>query len=91
MLTTSWASRVCRPAIYGIAGYQPRVLDNLNLGPSLVRGFAPGGIGPRDLSNWTSTKGNSLGGTDYIGGTLEVQFPDLGPAKGYWLARRALH
>ncbi len=65
----------------GIAGYQPRVLDNFNLGPSLVRGFAPGGIGPRDLSNWTSTKGNSLGGTDYIGGTLEVQFPIWGLPK----------
>ena len=65
----------------GIAGYQPRVFDNFNLGPSLVRGFAPGGIGPRDISNWTSTQGNSLGGTDYIGGTLEVQFPIWGLPK----------
>jgi outer membrane protein insertion porin family len=64
-----------------IAGYQPRVFDNFNLGPSLVRGFAPGGIGPRDISNWTSTKGNSLGGTEYIGGTLEVQFPIWGIPK----------
>jgi outer membrane protein insertion porin family len=46
-----------------------------------VRGFAPGGIGPRDISNWTSTKGNSLGGTEYIGGTLEVQFPIWGIPK----------
>ena len=65
----------------GIAGYQPRVFDNFNLGPSLVRGFAPGGIGPRDVSNWTSTQGNSIGGTDYIGGTLEVQFPIWGLPK----------
>jgi outer membrane protein insertion porin family len=65
----------------GIAGYQPRVFDNFNLGPSLVRGFAPGGIGPRDVSNWTSEKGNSIGGTDYIGGTLEVQFPIWGVPK----------
>jgi outer membrane protein insertion porin family len=65
----------------GIAGYQPRVFDNFNLGPSLVRGFAPGGIGPRDVSNWTSTQGNSIGGTDYVGGTLEVQFPIWGLPK----------
>ena len=32
-------------------GYQPRIQDNFNLGPSLVRGFSPGGIGPRD-NNW---------------------------------------
>ena len=65
----------------GIAGYQPRVFDNFNLGPSLVRGFAPGGIGPRDVSNWTSNQGNSLGGTNYVGGTLEVQFPLWGLPK----------
>ncbi|HYA80664.1 MAG TPA: outer membrane protein assembly factor BamA [Methylocystis sp.] len=64
-----------------IAGYSPRVFDNFNLGPSLVRGFAPGGIGPRDLSNFESVKGNSLGGTQYIGATVEVQFPIWGIPK----------
>jgi len=68
-----------------IFGYQPRVFDNFNLGPSLVRGFSPGGIGPRDVSNFTSTKGNSLGGTQYIGGTLEVQFPFWGIPKDFGL------
>ena len=29
-------------------GYLP-LIDNFNLGPTLVRGFAPGGIGPRDI------------------------------------------
>ncbi len=64
-----------------IAGYTPRVFDNFNLGPSLVRGFAPGGIGPRDISNWTQSQGQSIGGTDYIGGTLEAQFPIWGLPK----------
>jgi outer membrane protein insertion porin family len=64
-----------------IAGYQPRVFDNFNLGSSLVRGFAPGGIGPRDVSNWTSTRGNALGGTNYAGATLEFQFPLWGLPK----------
>ena len=37
-------------------GSQPlRIVDNFNLGPSLVRGFAPGGIGPRDITNSTPT------------------------------------
>jgi outer membrane protein insertion porin family len=58
-----------------LAGYTPRVFDNFNLGYNLVRGFAPGGIGPRDISNWTSYQGNALGGTDYAGATAEVQFP----------------
>ncbi len=64
-----------------LAGYDLRVFDNFNLGPSLIRGFAPGGLGPRDISNWTSTVGNSVGGTKYIGGTVEVQFPIWGLPK----------
>jgi outer membrane protein insertion porin family len=61
-------------------GSQPlRIVDNFNLGPSLVRGFAPGGIGPRDVTNiFTSNNGNALGGTDYWGASLEAQFPIWG-------------
>lgn len=65
-------------------GYTPRIQDNFNLGPSLVRGFAPGGIGPRDSNIFTSfnnNRGNSLGGSDYFGGSLEVQFPLWGLPK----------
>ncbi|WP_363349278.1 outer membrane protein assembly factor BamA [Methylocystis echinoides] len=65
-------------------GYTPRIQDNFNLGPSLVRGFAPGGIGPRDsnlFTTWNARNGNSLGGTDYVGGSLEVQFPLWGVPK----------
>jgi len=66
--------------ISGIGGYKLRVMDNFNLGPSLVRGFAPGGIGPRD-SNILTNRGNSLGGSDYWGASLEVQFPIWGLPK----------
>jgi outer membrane protein insertion porin family len=61
-------------------GSQPlRIVDNFNLGPSLVRGFAPGGIGPRDVTNlYTNNNGNALGGTDYWGASLEAQFPIWG-------------
>lgn len=61
-------------------GSQPlRIVDNFNLGPSLVRGFAPGGIGPRDISNsTTNNNGNALGGTQYWGASVEAQFPIWG-------------
>ena len=64
--------------IFGIGGYKLRVTDQFNLGPQLVRGFAPGGIGPRDVSNPFSPKGNSLGGSNYIGASIETQFPIWG-------------
>jgi len=59
-------------------GQQLRIVDQFNLGPSLVRGFAPNGLGPRDVSPGLSYGGNPLGGTKYFGGTLEVQFPIWG-------------
>ncbi len=55
-----------------------RIVDNFNLGPSLVRGFAPNGIGPRDVSAGVNYLNNPLGGTKYFGGTVEVQFPIFG-------------
>jgi outer membrane protein insertion porin family len=54
------------------------LIDNFNLGPQLVRGFAPGGIGPRDISDPNNIQANSLGGTTYFGGTAELQFPIFG-------------
>ena len=59
-------------------GRQLRIVDNFNLGPSLVRGFAPSGIGPRDISAGVDPSGNPLGGTEYFGGSLEAQFPLYG-------------
>lgn len=51
-----------------------RVTDQFFLGPSLVRGFAVNGIGPRDVGT-SDSRSNALGGTTYFGGTAEVQFP----------------
>ncbi|NBS01253.1 MAG: outer membrane protein assembly factor BamA, partial [Rhizobiales bacterium] len=71
--------------IKGTAGYiygnNLRVIDNFNLGPSLVRGFASGGIGPRDVSPGINSSMNSLGGTTFVGGSAEVQFPIFGLPK----------
>jgi outer membrane protein insertion porin family len=50
-----------------------RMLDNFQMGPNLVHGFAPAGIGPRDLT--IGTTNDALGGTNYWGASLEVQTP----------------
>ncbi len=57
------------------------ILDHFQLGPGLVRGFAPGGIGPRDGSPGVDSRNNPLGGTSYIGASLEIQFPIFGIPK----------
>ena len=67
--------------VTGFGGEKLRMSDNFNLGPSLVRGFAPGGIGPRDVSAGLLTNNNSLGGTNYVGGSVELQFPLFGMPK----------
>ncbi|MCA3643151.1 MAG: outer membrane protein assembly factor BamA [Methylobacterium sp.] len=53
-----------------------RVLDHFLMGPDLVRGFAPSGIGPRDRSG--DSNANAVGGTTYFGATAEVTFPIFG-------------
>ncbi len=58
-----------------------RIVDNFMLGPTLVRGFAPAGIGPRDISNGINPNGNPLGGTKYWGASVEAQFPIWGMPK----------
>jgi outer membrane protein insertion porin family len=50
-----------------------RMLDNFQMGPNLVHGFAPAGIGPRDLT--VGTTNDALGGTHYWGASLEFQTP----------------
>ena len=67
--------------IVGFGATPLRIVDNFNLGQSLVRGFAPGGIGPRDISDPTSSNANALGGTTYWGASLEAQFPIWGLPK----------
>lgn len=58
-------------------GGDVRLTDHFFLGPTLVRGFAPSGFGPRDIAN-ADSRSNVIGGTSYYGGTLEAQFPIWG-------------
>lgn len=55
-------------------GNSMRMLDNFQMGPNLVRGFAPAGIGPRDESPGSITN-DALGGTMYWGASFEAQTP----------------
>ncbi len=57
---------------------QALIINNFMQGPSLVRGFAPGGIGPRDISDPFNIQANALGGTSYYGASAEVDFPIFG-------------
>jgi len=65
----------------GQAGYiysdNLRIIDNFFMGPDLVRGFAPTGMGARDSLTGNSQQ-NALGGTTYLGSSAELQFPLLG-------------
>jgi outer membrane protein insertion porin family len=56
-----------------VNGNGVRMLDNFQMGPNLVRGFAPNGIGPRDINPFGTM--DALGGTKYWGASLEVQMP----------------
>jgi outer membrane protein insertion porin family len=54
-------------------GNELRMLDQFQMGPNLVRGFAPNGIGPRDINPYGTQ--DALGGTKYWGASLELQMP----------------
>jgi outer membrane protein insertion porin family len=59
-----------------VGNSQLRMLDQFQMGPNLVRGFAPNGIGPRDLTFYPYTgTGDALGGTKYWGASAELQMP----------------
>jgi outer membrane protein insertion porin family len=53
-------------------GASVRMLDHFQMGPNLVRGFAPLGLGPRDINSPTQ---DALGGTMYWGASAELQTP----------------
>jgi outer membrane protein insertion porin family len=63
--------------ILGLGTDTVRMLDDFKMGPNLVRGFQPAGIGPRDVTNFEFGygTGDALGGTMYWGASLEMQYP----------------
>ena len=67
--------------INGYGSKQLDIINNFMMGPTLVRGFAPGGIGPRDVASSNNVQGSALGGTTYYGASAEVDFPIFGLPK----------
>jgi outer membrane protein insertion porin family len=57
--------------ITGWGGSQVPLIDNFFGGPSMVRGFAPYGFGPRDLTPGTTM--DNVGGSMYWATTAELQ------------------
>ncbi|MGC2086723.1 MAG: outer membrane protein assembly factor BamA [Bradyrhizobium sp.] len=59
-----------------VGNTQLRMLDQFQMGPNLVRGFASNGIGPRDITYASlGVTGDALGGTKYWGASYELQMP----------------
>ena len=56
--------------IKGVNGKKVRISDRFNLGDSSLRGFAPGGIGPRDKKT-----DEGFGGQKYYTVSSELNFP----------------
>jgi outer membrane protein insertion porin family len=57
----------------GMEGQGVRMLDDFKMGPNLVRGFQPAGLGPRDVTPGTTN--DNIGGTKYWGASVEFQYP----------------
>ena len=66
------ASRVSGGTIAGWGGSDVRLLDMFYRGGETVRGFATGGIGPRDA---LSANRDALGGANYLATSAELRFP----------------
>ena len=50
-----------------------RTIDRFFVGPQILRGFEPGGIGPRDLSS--PGEPDPLGGNIYVAARFDMEFP----------------
>jgi outer membrane protein insertion porin family len=61
----------------GWGGQGLRMLDHFQGGPNMVRGFAPAGFGPRDLTQqaFGFSQNDALGGSLYWATTVEFQTP----------------
>jgi len=59
--------------VFGI-GEDTSILDRFFVGSSSIRGFAPAGIGPRDLGDDDGSD-DALGAKQFYAGTVELRFP----------------
>jgi len=73
--------------ISGWGGQQVPLINSFFGGPTMVRGFAPNGFGPRDLTPGTTM--DNVGGTMYWASTLELQSAIPGVPQEYGLKATA--
>jgi outer membrane protein insertion porin family len=73
--------------ITGWGGQQVPLLNSFFGGPTMVRGFAPNGFGPRDLTPGTTM--DNVGGTMYWATTAELQSAIPGVPQEYGLKTSA--
>jgi outer membrane protein insertion porin family len=73
--------------IAGYGGQQVPLIDSFFGGPSMVRGFAPNGFGPRDLTVGSTM--DNVGGTSYWATTAELQSAIPGVPQEYGLKASA--
>jgi outer membrane protein insertion porin family len=73
--------------ITGWGGQQVPLIDSFFGGPSMVRGFAPNGFGPRDLTPGTTM--DNVGGSLYWATTAELQSAIPGVPQEYGLKASA--
>ena len=73
--------------VTGWGGQQVPLLNNFFGGPTMVRGFAPNGFGPRDLTPGTTM--DNVGGSMYWATTAELQSSIPGVPKEYGLKATA--
>jgi outer membrane protein insertion porin family len=73
--------------ITGWGGQQVPLLNSFFGGPTMVRGFAPNGFGPRDLTPGSTM--DNVGGTMYWASTVELQSAIPGVPQEYGLRASA--
>ncbi|NPU12277.1 outer membrane protein assembly factor BamA [Bradyrhizobium sp. 83002] len=73
--------------VTGWGGQQAPLLNSFFGGPTMVRGFAPGGFGPRDLTPGSTM--DNVGGSYYWATTAELQSNIPGLPKEYGLRASA--
>jgi outer membrane protein insertion porin family len=73
--------------ITGWGGQQAPLINSFFGGPTMVRGFAPNGFGPRDLTPGTTM--DNVGGSMYWASTLELQSAIPGVPQEYGLKATA--
>ena len=68
--------------INGFGSKRLDIINNFVLGPTLVRGFAPGGIGPRDIASLEQSAGRGDRGNELLRRVGGGRVPDLRAAQG---------